>query len=184
MAGVIGSTAGIVQLVVAGGAGRPTGAAARRRLRRRRWRCACAAWRYSSYAPVVAVALLALGVAGVGQALFGSTQATLPVAAVAPHERTAALGLLTTTIGLALPTGMVILGVMSSLLGAQLAMLVSALVGLVALAATLFGNGQRMRAPHTVATSGGAIRVGREGDPVAAQPELGLAPTAARSRPR
>jgi predicted MFS family arabinose efflux permease len=116
---------------------------------------------------------MALGVAGIGQALFGSTQATLPSTAVAPHERAAALGLLTTTIGLALPTGMVLLGVMSSLLGAQPAMLVSALVGLAALAATLLANQELMRAAETAVTSGGAISVGREGDSVAAQPELG-----------
>ena len=82
------------------------------------------------YTPLLVVALLALGVAGIGQALFGSTQATLPVAAVAPHERAAALGLLTTTIGLALPTGMVVLGVTSSLFGAA-SHVVSMTVGLV-----------------------------------------------------
>ncbi|PRC56361.1 hypothetical protein C6A85_39010, partial [Mycobacterium sp. ITM-2017-0098] len=60
-----------------------------------------------SYAPTLAIALLALAVAGVGQALFGSTQATLPVDVVAPHQRVAALGLLSTTIGVALPTGMI-----------------------------------------------------------------------------
>jgi hypothetical protein len=113
-----------------------------------------------AYTPVVTAALLTLGVAGIGQALFGSTQATLPGAAVAPHERAAALGLLATTIGVALPTGMVVLGVTSSVLGAQLAMLVSALVGRVALAVTL-------------TVSGGAISVGGKGDSVATQPELG-----------
>jgi len=106
------------------------------------------------------LALLALGVAGIGQAFFGSTQATLPVAAVAPHERAAALGLLTTTIGLALPTGMVVLGVTSSLFGPQLAMLLSAVLGLLALAAVL-------------ALSGGPISIGGEGDSITAQPELG-----------
>ena len=118
---------------------------------------------------MVSVALLALGVAGIGQGLFGSTQATLPVAAVAPHERAAALGLLATTIGVALPTGMVVLGVTSSLFGAQQAMLLSALIGLAALAATLIGNQQLMRA----SMSGGATGVGGEGDSVPAQPELG-----------
>jgi hypothetical protein len=109
---------------------------------------------------VVTVALLVLAVAGIGQALFGSTQATLPVAAVAPHERAAAMGLLATTIGVALPTGMAVLGVTSSLLGAQQAMLVSALIGLVALAVMVLSSGR-------------TISVGGEGDPVAAQPELG-----------
>jgi uncharacterized protein (UPF0371 family) len=60
----------------------------------------------------------------------------------------------------ALPTGMVVLGVTSSLLGAQPAMLMSALVGLAALAATVLGNSRR------------AIGIGGEGDSIAAQPEL------------
>jgi MFS family permease len=159
MAGVIGATAGVVQLMM-------TAVLIVRPLRRPLDAyifgvalCLCGL-ALLAYTPLLTVALLALGVAGIGQALFGSTQATLPVAAVAPHERTAALGLLSTTIGVALPTGMMVLGVTSSLLGAQLAMLVSALVGLVALAVMFV-------------TSGRAIRVGGEGDSVAAQPELG-----------
>jgi len=113
--------------------------------------------------PLLSVTLAALGVAGIGQALFGSAQATLPVAAVAEHERAAALGLLSTTIGLALPTGMVILGVTSSVLGPQRAMLVSALAGLVVLAGTLLVGGRRMGAPVSGATCGGG-----EGDSVTA----------------
>ncbi len=172
MAGVIGATAGIVQLVVAAAlvvrpmrhpiATYTVGVAL----------CLCGLG-ILSYTPVLTIALLALGIAGVGQALFGSTQATLPFTAVAPHERAAALGLITTTIGLALPTGMVVLGVASSLFGPQLAMLLSALVGLVALAATLLGNRQLIKAPHAVAASGGPISVGGEGDSVTAQPDLG-----------
>jgi hypothetical protein len=163
MAGVIGATAGVVQLAI-------TAALIVRPVRRPLGAytfgvalCLCCL-AILAYTPVVTVALAALGVAGIGQALFGSTQATLPVAAVAPHERAAALGLLATTIGVALPTGMLVLGVTSSLLGAQLAMLVSALVGLVALAATVLASSR-------------AIRVGGERDSVAAQPEL-------RERPR
>lgn len=169
MAGVIGSAAGTVQLVTAAAlivwpARRPAAAYAFGVAL-----CLCCLG-VLSFAPVVAVALLALGVAGIGQALFGTMQATLSVAAVGPHERSAALGLLSTTIGFALPTGMVVLGITSSLLGPRLAMLVSALVGLAALATTLLGNSRQMRAPET---SSGTVRVGLEGDPVAAQPELG-----------
>jgi predicted MFS family arabinose efflux permease len=159
MAGVIGAMAGVVQLVI-------TAVLAVRPVRRPLSAytfgvalCLCCL-ALLAYTPVLSIALLTLGVAGIGQALFGSTQATLPVAAVAPHERAAALGLLSTTIGLALPTGMVVLGVMSSLLGAQLAMVVSAMAGLVALAVT-------------VAASGGTIRIGGEGNSVASQPQLG-----------
>jgi predicted MFS family arabinose efflux permease len=159
MAGVIGAMAGVVQLVI-------TAVLAVRPVRRPLSAytfgvalCLCCL-AILAYTPVLTIALLTLGVAGIGQALFGSTQATLPVAAVGPHERAAALGLLSTTIGLALPTGMVVLGVMSSLLGAQLAMVVSALAGLVALAVT-------------VAASGGTISIGGEGNSVASQPQLG-----------
>jgi MFS family permease len=172
MTGVIGATAGVVQLVIAA-------ALVVRPVRRPMIAysfgvavCLCCLG-IISYTPVLAVALLALGVAGIGQGLFGATQATLPVATVAPHHRTAALGLVTTTIGVALPTGMVILGVASSLLGAQLAMLVSAVVGLAALTATLLANQRLMRAPEP---SGGAISLGGEGDPVAAKLELGQRP--------
>jgi predicted MFS family arabinose efflux permease len=159
MAGVIGATAGVVQLVI-------TAVLIVRPLRRPLSAytfgvalCLCCLV-VVAYTPAVTVALVALGVAGIGQALFGSTQATLPVAAVGPHERSAALGLLTTTIGVALPTGMLVLGVTSSLLGAQRAMLVSAFVGLVALAVTLVASGR-------------SISGGGEGNSVAAQPELG-----------
>jgi MFS family permease len=159
MAGVIGATAGVVQLLI-------TAVLIVRPVRRPLGAytfgvalCLCCL-AILAYTPVVTATLLTLGVAGIGQAFFGSTQATLPVAAVAPHERAAALGLLATTIGVALPTGMLVLGVTSSVLGAHLAMLVSALVGLVALAVTL-------------AVSGGAIGVGGKGDSVATQPELG-----------
>jgi predicted MFS family arabinose efflux permease len=172
MTGVIGSTAGVVALLVSAAlVARP----ARRPMIAYSFGvalCLCCL-AVISYTPTLTVALLALGVAGIGQGLFGSTQATLPVAAVAPHQRTAALGLVTTTIGVALPTGMVVLGLASSLLGAQLAMLVSAIVGLVALTATLLGNQRLIRAPVTAATSGGAIGGGGEGDSVAAQLELG-----------
>ncbi|MFE9445789.1 MFS transporter [Streptomyces sp. NPDC006602] len=149
MAGVIGSAAGTVQLVTAAAlviwpARRPGASYAFAVAL-----CLCCLG-VLSYAPAVAVALLALGVAGIGQAYFGTMQATLSVDAVHPHERTAALGLLSTTIGLALPSGMVILGVTAGLLGTRLAMLVSAVVGLVALMATLLGSPQLMRSPTTV----------------------------------
>jgi predicted MFS family arabinose efflux permease len=177
MAGVIGSTAGVVQLAVAGvlvvrPARRPFNAyVAGVAL------CLCCL-AVLSYAPQVSVALLALAVAGVGQAYFGSAQATLPFEAVAPHERSAALGLVSTTIGLALPTGMVILGVMSSLLGPQRAMLVSALAGLAFLAATAVMNRGLMSDTVTASddaepAGGESIRDGREGNPVTPQPELG-----------
>ena len=163
MAGVIGAAAGVAQLVIGSGL-------VVRPVRRP----------FAAYAggvalclsclgivaatPMLSVTLAALGVAGIGQALFGSTQATLPVAAVGDHERTAALGLLSTTIGVALPTGMLILGAMSSVLGPQRAMLVSALAGLAALAATLlFGRRHLSKSVLDEAAGGGG-----EGDSVAA----------------
>ncbi|WP_197378230.1 MFS transporter [Mycolicibacterium mengxianglii] len=165
-AGVIGATAGLVQLVVAAALiFRPP----RRPFRAYAWGvaiCLCSLG-FLSYAPVLSLALLALAVAGVGQALFGSTQATLPVGVVEPQHRVAALGLLATTIGVALPTGMIVLGVASSLLGARLAMLVSAIVGLAALVTTVLLNRSGGR------SSDRAIGVGRECDSVTTQAELG-----------
>lgn len=166
MAGVIGATAGMVQLGVATAM---IFRSPRRPLRAYMFGvaiCVCCL-AIVSYAPTLAIALLALAVAGVGQALFGSTQATLPVDVVAPHQRVAALGLLSTTIGVALPTGMILLGAASSLLGARQAMLMSACIGLVALAATWFCRRSLVRA------SDGAICVGRERHSITPQPELG-----------
>lgn len=163
MAGVIGAAAGVAQLVIASGlVMRPV---------RRPWPayiggvalCLCCLG-IVGFSPWLSVTLAALGVAGIGQALFGSTQATLPVEAVQVHERTAALGLLSTTIGVALPVGMVILGISSSVLGPQRAMLVSALTGLVALAATAVITRRNLSRP----TSGGSACGGGEGDSVAA----------------
>ncbi len=164
MAGVIGATAGVVQLVVSTVlVVRPV-----RRL--------VAAYAIGvavclvclaivAVTPLLSVTLVALGVAGVGQALFGSAQATLPVTVVADHERATALGMLTTTIGVALPGGMVILGLSSSVFGAQRAMLLSAVVGLLVLAVTLLVGRRQLAAAGRL---GGATGVGREGDSVAA----------------
>lgn len=166
MAGVIGATAGLVQLGVATAM---IFRSPRRPLRAYMFGvaiCMCCLAVVSN-AWTLAIALFALAVAGVGQALFGSTQATLPVDVVAPHQRVAALGLLSTTIGVALPTGMILLGALSSVLGARQAMLVSACAGLVALAVTWF------RSRSLVHTSDRAIRVGRESHSIAPQPELG-----------
>lgn len=164
MAGVIGAAAGVVQLVIATvlvvrPVRRPVvayagGVAV----------CLCCLAIVAA-TPLLSVTLFALGVAGIGQALFGSTQATLPVEVVAHHERAAALGMLTTTIGVALPAGMVILGLSSSVLGAQRAMLVSALAGLAVLAVTLMLGRRHLGGASRL---GGATGVGREGDSVAA----------------
>lgn len=175
LAGVIGAAAGTVQLVtavilVARPARRPLRAYAGGVV------LCLIGLAVLSYAPVVWLALLALAVAGIGQGLFGTTQATLPAGAVPPPDRAAALGLLSTTIGVALPTGMVVLGVTSSLVGAQQAMFVSATVGLVALSALLLGvvpRPGRVRHPVGVGLRRRALGLRGEGDPVAAQPELG-----------
>lgn len=163
MAGVIGATAGVVQLLVA--------AALIIRPTRNPWSayvfgvalCLCCLG-VVACTPVLLLALLALGLAGIGQALFGSTQATLPVDSVAPHERAAALGLLSTTIGVALPAGMIMLGIASSLLGTRPAMLASAMIGLTVLAMTLLCNRPLLRA------SGGAVSIGGERNTISPQP--------------
>jgi MFS family permease len=133
MAGVLGSTAGAVQFLIAavlvawparragamfaGGVG-----------------LCLACLGVLAYAPSVVTALLVLATAGIGQGLFNNLQTLLVVSSVPRTERSAALGALTTTIGVALPLGMLILGISSSLLGAQRGMLVSAVTGLGSLA--------------------------------------------------
>jgi predicted MFS family arabinose efflux permease len=87
-----------------------------------------------AYAPDVLVAVLVLATAGIGQGLFNSLQTLLTVSSVPRTDRPAAFGVLTTTIGVALPLGMLVLGISSSLFGAQAGMLVSSLTGLAVLA--------------------------------------------------
>jgi hypothetical protein len=79
----------------------------------------------------------------------------------------------TTTIGVALPSGMVVLGIASSLLGARQAMLVSALVGLIALCLIVIANAGLFGAPRRRIVSRRPVGVGGESHPIAAQPELG-----------
>jgi hypothetical protein len=137
MAGVLGSTAGAVQLIVA---------AALVVWPARRASAVFAAGvglclvclGALAYAPGVVIAVLVLAIAGIGQGLFNNLQTLLLVTSVPRTERPAALGVLTTTIGAALPLGMLVLGITSSFLGAQAGMLVSAVTGLAGLAAIAF----------------------------------------------
>ncbi len=133
MTGVLGSAAGAVQLVVA---------AVLVAWPARRASAAFAAGvglclaclGALAYAPDVLVAVLVLATAGIGQGLFNSLQTLLTVSSVPRTDRPAAFGVLTTTIGVALPLGMLVLGISSSLLGPQAGMLVSSLTGLAVLA--------------------------------------------------
>ena len=133
MTGVLGSAAGAVQLVVA---------AVLVAWPARRASAAFAAGvglclaclGALAYAPDALVAVLVLATAGIGQGLFNSLQTLLTVSSVPRTDRPAAFGVLTTTIGVALPLGMLVLGISSSLFGAQVGMLVSSLTGLGVLA--------------------------------------------------
>jgi hypothetical protein len=84
-------------------------------------------------APSLVLAFLALFVAGIGQAAFGSMQSLLAIEAAGPGEQGAALGLLSTAIG-ALPLGMLYVGVSAQWLGAPLALFTSAVGGISVLA--------------------------------------------------
>lgn len=86
--------------------------------------------------PVLAIAILALLLAGAGQAAFGAMQALLAIESAGPSERGTALGLLSTAIG-SMPLGMIIVGIAAELMGTRTALVVSSLVGLVALGALL-----------------------------------------------
>jgi MFS family permease len=87
-------------------------------------------------APSVAVALLALAAAGVGQAAFGAMQSVLALDGVDRAERGAALGLLSTAIG-ATPLGMLCIGVTAEGLGAPLTLVLSSAAGIAMLGASL-----------------------------------------------
>jgi predicted MFS family arabinose efflux permease len=133
MAGVLGSAAGAVQLVVAAAlVAWPVRRAAPAFAAGAGLCLVCLG--VLAYAPDAAVAVLVLATAGIGQGLFGSLQTLLTVSSVPRTDRPAALGILTTTIGVALPLGMLVLGISSSLFGAQAGMLVSSLTGLGTLA--------------------------------------------------
>jgi MFS family permease len=83
--------------------------------------------------PHFALGFIALIAAGAGSGGFGSMQSVLVIEAADDGERGAALGLLSTAIGV-LPLGMLLLGVSAELLGAQRALLVSSCAGLTVLA--------------------------------------------------
>jgi predicted MFS family arabinose efflux permease len=143
MTGVLGSAAGAVQLVVA---------AVLVAWPARRASAAFAAGvglclaclGALAYAPDVLVAVLVLATAGIGQGLFNSLQTLLTVSSVPRTDRPAAFGVLTTTIGVALPLGMLVLGISSSLFGAQVGMVASSLTGLAVLAVIAALNRQTL----------------------------------------
>lgn len=82
--------------------------------------------------PLLGVAFVALFVAGIGQAGFGSMQSLLAIESAGANERGVALGVLSTAIG-ALPIGMAAIGLGAELLGTRGALIISSLLGLAAL---------------------------------------------------
>jgi MFS family permease len=90
-----------------------------------------------AFAPLIAIGFATLLIAGAGSAGFSSMQGGLAVEAAGRDERALALGLVSMAIG-ALPIGMLLLGVSAQLLGARLALLISAVSGLVLTAAWLW----------------------------------------------
>lgn len=84
-----------------------------------------------SAAPVFELAFIALFVAGMGQAAFGSMQSLLAIESAHDTERGVALGVLSTAIG-AMPIGMVLIGAGAELLGTRNALMLSSLVGMTA----------------------------------------------------
>ena len=72
--------------------------------------------------PVLGVAFVALFVAGIGQAGFGSMQSLLAIESAAASERGVALGVLSTAIG-ALPIGMATIGLGAELVGTRAALI-------------------------------------------------------------
>ncbi|MDO0975324.1 MFS transporter [Mycolicibacterium frederiksbergense] len=97
--------------------------------------------------PVLAVAFVALFVAGIGQAGFGSMQSLLAIESAGPHERGVALGVLSTAIG-ALPIGMAVIGLGAELFGTRAALITSSLVGLVVLGVIVLRSRRDLLGPN------------------------------------
>ena len=93
-------------------------------------------------------AAVALLVSATGMGLFGSTQGTLVMTAVAPELRGRALGLLSTAIG-SLPLGMIALGELAEVVGARAAIVTSVLTGAVVLGAWLLHRPDVLRMTTT-----------------------------------
>lgn len=84
--------------------------------------------------PTLVVAFAALFGAGLGSAAFASMQSLLALDATDPSEHGVALGTVSTAIG-AMPVGMLLIGVWSEWFGSRNALMCSAVVGLMMLAA-------------------------------------------------
>jgi MFS family permease len=97
--------------------------------------------------PLLAVGFVALFIAGVGQAGFGSMQSLLAIESAGPTERGVALGLLSTAIG-ALPLGMTAIGVAAELLGPRGALITSSLLGLTALGMLMLRQRKGLLGPN------------------------------------
>jgi hypothetical protein len=78
------------------------------------------------------VAFLALVIAGVGSAGFGTMQSVLVMSTTGPAMRGRAMGLLSMAIGI-LPFGMIMLGLVAQEVGAPVAVIASVAVGLSAM---------------------------------------------------
>ena len=100
--------------------------------------------------PVLAVAFIALFVAGIGQAGFGSMQSLLAIESAGPNERGVALGVLSTAIG-ALPIGMAAIGLAAEFFGTRTALITSSLLGLMALAAIVARRRRDLLGPNPAA---------------------------------
>lgn len=102
--------------------------------------------------PVLVVAFVALFVAGIGQAGFGSMQSLLAIESAGPNERGVALGVLSTAIG-ALPIGMAVIGLGAELFGTRAALVTSSLLGLIALGIVVVRTRRDLLGPNPVVVS-------------------------------
>lgn len=91
--------------------------------------------------PIFVLSLLIQLILGVCAGLFSSHQAALVLSATPVESRARALGLIATAIGLT-PTGMLLIGGLSSTVGAQLAIAAMGSVGLIGLLIVLAVNSQ------------------------------------------
>jgi MFS family permease len=97
--------------------------------------------------PVLGVAFVALFVAGIGQAGFGSMQSLLAIESAGASERGVALGVLSTAIG-ALPIGMAAIGLGAELVGTRAALVISSVLGIAALGVIVMRRRRDLLGPN------------------------------------
>ena len=89
-----------------------------------------------SMSSIVALSMTLLWIGGFGVAGFAAMQSALMIASAPPEMRNRIMGLMTMCIGIG-PLGILVVGSLSEILGAQTGILITTTTGLLGLAATI-----------------------------------------------